>query len=225
MKESLVGRVGRILSGSINAVIDAVETSAPELVMEQAIREIDDAIQDVRVELGQIVANKHLSNKRLMEENQKHEDLTDKIGLAIKESRDDLAEAAIAQQIDIESQIPVLERAITDAVDKENELESYIQALKAKKREMGNELKNFIDARKESNVSVSDDGSVYSSSTTIDKVEKAQAAFNRIMESSTGIASSNNVNAADMKKLAELDEMSRKNRISERLLKLKSDNS
>lgn len=48
MKESITARVGRIISGSLNALIDAVEDSAPEWVMEQAIREIDGAIDEVR---------------------------------------------------------------------------------------------------------------------------------------------------------------------------------
>ena len=73
MKESLIGRVGRIISGSFNSLIDAIENVAPETVMSEAIREIDAAIDDVRAELGRVVAAKHLANSRLMEENRKHD--------------------------------------------------------------------------------------------------------------------------------------------------------
>ena len=48
MKESLSGRVGRLISGSFNALIDAVENSAPELVMEEAIRDIDGVVDEVQ---------------------------------------------------------------------------------------------------------------------------------------------------------------------------------
>ena len=72
MKESLISRVGRIISGSFNSLIDAIENAAPETVMSEAIREIDAAIDDVRVELGRVVASKHLANKRLMEEKVAH---------------------------------------------------------------------------------------------------------------------------------------------------------
>ena len=40
MKERLIKRVGRIISGSFNAVVDAIENAAPETVMEQALREM-----------------------------------------------------------------------------------------------------------------------------------------------------------------------------------------
>ena len=227
MSDTLTTRVGRILSGSVNALIDAIENAAPEIVMEEAIREIDQAIDDVRVELGKIVANRHLANKRLMDENKKHEDLAEKISFSISKKRDDLAEAAIAQQMDIEVQIPVLERTIADAGENEKELESYIEALKAKKREMREELRNFIESRKESEkvAKTGTAGPDVSTSSVVDRAEKAQAAFDRILEKSAGLP--DRARAADVNtaaKLAELDDLSRANRIKERLAKLKTDN-
>ena len=38
MKESLIGRVGRIISGSFNSLIDVIENAAPETVMSEAVR-------------------------------------------------------------------------------------------------------------------------------------------------------------------------------------------
>ena len=43
MNESIANRVGRIVSGSLNALVDAVENAAPETVLKEAIREIDSA--------------------------------------------------------------------------------------------------------------------------------------------------------------------------------------
>ena len=100
--------------------------------MEQAIREIDEAVDDVRTELTQTVANKHLANSRLMQINQKLDDLAGKIELAVAENRDDLAETAISQQLDMEAQVPVLEHQIAELSDAEKELEGYITALQAK---------------------------------------------------------------------------------------------
>ena len=94
MKEKLTSRVGRIISGGFNALLDAVENAAPEAVMEQALREIDDAVEEVRNELGKVIANKHMANSRLLQVNQKCEDLAEKIELAVDENRDDLAEIA-----------------------------------------------------------------------------------------------------------------------------------
>ena len=40
MKESITRRVGRLISGSFNALVDAVENSAPETVMEDKMERI-----------------------------------------------------------------------------------------------------------------------------------------------------------------------------------------
>ncbi|MBT8364931.1 MAG: PspA/IM30 family protein [Deltaproteobacteria bacterium] len=224
MKESLIGRVGRIISGSFNSLIDVIENAAPETVMSEAIREIDAAIDDVRVELGRVVAGKHLANRRLMEENRKHEDLSEKIELAVKEERDDLAEAAISQQIDIEAQIPILEATINDCGSNEKELEGYITALQAKKREMKEELRQFRDSMKESVISssASSNAGVEVSSGVERTVSKAESAFERIAEKATGVpAGGRTADRQTATKLAELEEIARKNRIQERLAAIK----
>jgi phage shock protein A len=224
MKESLIGRVGRIISGSFNSLIDAIENAAPETVMSEVIREIDTAIDDVRVELGRVVAKKHLANSRLMEENRKHEDLSEKIELAVKEGRDDLAEAAISQQIDIEAQIPILETTIDDCGSNEKELEGYITALQAKKREMKEELRQFRESLKETITSApaSSDTIGEASSVVERKVAKAESAFERIAEKATGIpGSGRTTDRKTATQLVELEEMARKNRIQERLAAVK----
>ena len=224
MKESIANRVGRIISGSMNALLDAVENAAPDIVMEEAIREVDGAIDEVRAELGRVIAGKHLANQRLMDESRKHEELSEKIELAVKEGRDDLAEAAIARQLDIEAQVPVLENTIAEAGNQEKELEGYIVALQAKRREMKEELVQFRDAQQESKVAAVAGGSAQANvnSGAEDSVRKAESAFDRVMEHVTGVGSSSMPDRGDASKLAELDELSRNNRIQERLTAIKN---
>lgn len=221
MKESLTSRVGRIVSGSVNALLSAVENAAPEMVMEEAIREIDGAIDEVRVELGRTVAARHLANTRLAEENRRHEELSAQIETAVKQGRDDLAEAGIARQLDIEAQIPVLENALADAADKERELEGYVQALQAKKREMKSELASFREAQQAAEaVSPTAAGA---SGGVADRVARAEAAFDNLMERRSGVpggAAAPGGEAAA--KLAELEELARRNRVQERLAALKA---
>ena len=224
MKDNLTNRVGRIISGSLNALVDAVENAVPETVMQESIREIDGAIDEVRAELGRVVASKHLAGTRLMEENRKHEELTEKIELAVNQGRDDLAEAAIASQLDIEAQIPVLEATIADCGNQEKELEGYISALQAKKREMQDELKQFRAAQQEAaTVAATGNAGATSSGGGVEqRVEKASSAFDRVMENATGVGSA--AVGADRKsaaQLAELDDMARRNRIQERLASVK----
>ena len=146
-------------------------------MLEQAIREVDDAIEDVRAELGKIIAAKHVANKKLADKNAQHDDLSSKIEIALTEKREDLAEAAIAQQLDIEAQLPVLEQTIADASENEKELEGYIAALQAKRREMAEELKAFREAKAASNT-----GQIGGSSAAQADISKATKAFDRIME-------------------------------------------
>ena len=221
MKEGLIARVGRIVSGSVHSLIDAIENAAPETVMEEAVREIDGAIDDVRLELGKVVAGKHLASTRLLEANQQHEDLATKIELAVKESREDLAEAAISRQLDLEAQIPVLESTINDSGSQEKELEGYIAALQAKKREMKEEMRQFrlnLDdpaPSLESNVQTTD---------VEGKVAKAASAFERVVEKATGVPGvGREANRHSAVKLAELEELARKNRIMERLAAVKGE--
>lgn len=48
MSEGLVSRVTRLVSGSVNSIVDTIENAAPETVMREAIREVERAIEDVR---------------------------------------------------------------------------------------------------------------------------------------------------------------------------------
>ena len=83
MKEGIAARVTRIISGSVNALIDAVESAAPAVMMEETIREIDGATDEVRTELRELVANRHMANARLMEENRRHEDLAEGVAQGV----------------------------------------------------------------------------------------------------------------------------------------------
>jgi len=225
MKEKLINRVGRIISGSVHSFIDTIESAAPETVLSEAIREIESAIDEVRTELGKVVAKKHLASSKLMEENKKHEDLSEKIELAIKENRDDLAEAAISRQLDIETQIPILEATIDDCNDQEKDLENYVNALQAKKREMKEELVQFKNALKDGSASSGTDNVPDGTGSVESQVAKAESVFERVIENATGIPGQNVVSERKTaSQLAELEEMARKNRIQERLLKIKGDN-
>lgn len=221
MKERITGRVSRIISGGFNALLDAVENAAPEAVMEQALREIDEAIEDVRSELGKVIANKHMANSRLMQVNSKCEELDEKIELAVEEKRDDLAEVAISQQLDIEAQIPILEIQVADLSSSEKELEGYIAALKGKKGEMKEDLRLFKDSRKES--AKGHEGITVNKGDSIaGKVSKAESAFGRVFENTTGITQGSGVTDRDTAAaMNELEDMSKKNRIQERLAAIK----
>lgn len=216
MTESLASRVGRVLSGTVNMLVDAVEDVAPEIVMDQAIREVDQAIDEVRAELGKVIAKKHLATTRIAEENRKHDELSEKIRLAVSEGREDLAEAAVARLLDIEAQVPVLEAAIAQASEGKVELEGYVSALRARKREMDDELGEF---RASMTTPSQTTGEAAPPANSVDHaVQRAESAFDRVLERASGLPGG--PSAPDRKsaaQLAELDALERDHRIKERL--------
>lgn len=226
MKEGISARVGRILSGSVNSLLDAMENMAPETVMEQAVREVDGAIDEVRAELGRIAANKHLASKRLMDANKRHEDLVERIDLAVSEGRDDLAEAAVSRQLDLEAQIPVLETSIADGAEEEKRLEGMVHALQARRREMLHELREFRHSRQAAQgssggSSSGDSGGAGSGGSAEQRAARAAAAFERVQERQTGLTGPDH-SLSGAGKLAELEDLARKNRIQERLAAAKA---
>lgn len=219
MAEGLINRVKRLVSGSVNSIVDAVENAAPETVMKEAIREIDSAIDEVRDQLGLAIANKHHANKRLMEASAKHEELTEKLRLAVDQNRDDLAEAAIARQLDLEAQIPILEDALKDASAEETEFESYISALTGRRREMEEDLQTYLASRP---IGTDAAASGAKSAAPDRKVENAETAFNRVLRGATGVPGTAGADRDTAAKLAELEQISRDNRIKERLAAVKA---
>jgi len=213
MGEKIASRVGRLVAGSLNALVDAAENASAEIVMQQSIREIDGVIGEIRAEMGKTAVSQHMLENRLASEKEKHLSLSEQIAVALKEGREDLAEAAIAKQMDIEAQVPVMEKNLVEAQEQIKELEGYIAALQGKKREMQSEL----DLLKKQKQSV-ETASSSSSASPQAKVQRAQEAFERVMGTGMPVAGS----GADEAKLAELESLTRQNRIKERLEALKA---
>lgn len=224
MKETLINRVGRIISGSVHSLMDSVENAAPETVLTEAIREVESAIDDIRQDLGQVVAKKHLAGTKLMEENKRHENLGEKIKIAVGENRDDLAEAAIARQFDIEAQIPVLEATLKDCNNQEKELENYLNALMARRREMNEELIQFRESAKAAGNTTLLEPQSGGQDSVESRVNKAETAFDRVIERATGLpGQAGATGRKTAAQLAELEELTRKNQIQERLARIKGD--
>lgn len=207
MNESIASRVSRLISGGINAIVDKAESISPEIVMKETIREVDSVIDEVKIELGKQTVELRKTKSQLDSEIAKYEKLSEQVKIAISEQRDDLAKTAISRQMDIEAQVPILEVRVEEISADIEKLENYIDALNAKKREMQNELDEYIKFTKEQKESQGINQSI----------EKAEAAFNRVNK----IETNSLLNENDVK-LAELDKLSRNNRITERLESLKA---
>ena len=220
MSETLSRRVGRLVSGGFHALIDAAENLAPEAVMNESIREIERAVDEVRAELGKVLAQKHLAAKKMADESNRHEAIDANLQAAVDAGRDDLAEAGIAEQMDIEARLPILENTIADCAAQEKELEGFIAALQAKKREMQQQLQDWRAAQQSMGTGKTAGGNGSDLNRIARDAEKSGNAFDRVMGRQNSVHSS--TDAEQLAKLKELEDLSRNNRIAERLAALKA---
>lgn len=219
MSEKLANRVGQIIVGSVHALLDKIADQAPEAMMEQAMREVDQVCAEVRQELGMVSANRHLAQQQHANLNQRHLELSSHIELGLGQQREDLARVAVARQLDIEAQLPVVEMSLANLAKQEAELKGYVDALLGKKREMESTLASFRASRVQ-NVGASD--AAYANP-LVAKLDNASSAFNRIFERQTGLSSaSHNASMEQLGQLKQLDELVRENKIAERLAQIKA---
>lgn len=218
MAETIASRVSRIIVGNAHALLDKVENLAPEAVMSQSIREVDQVIAEVRVDLGKAEAAKHLVLSRIAKLNAEHETLGAQLETAVAENRDDLASAAIARQTDIEDLLPVLQKALDEQSEQSAELESYVVALLAKKRELEQVQTDYLAtlANQEATPSAPGLGDRQA------RIEDAAASFDRVLSRQTGVSLQTGGGNGAAGKLKELAEMQRNNRIAERLAAAKA---
>jgi phage shock protein A len=218
MAETVASRVARIIVGGTHALLDKAENLAPEAVMTQAIREIEQVADEVRADLGKCEAAKHLILSRVARLNAEHETLAEQVDFALGENRDDLACAAIARQADIEDLLPVLQKSLDEQNEQGREYESYLVALQAKKRELEQTLLDFQRSQENTAANIGNG----SSGTRQSRIDEAEASFARVIARQTGAGGLVGDGAAETAKLRELAEMQRNNRIAERLAVLKA---
>ena len=222
MADSLKTRVGRLIAGSVHALIDHIEDQNPGAAMEQSIREADGVIDEVRQELGRTSANRHLAQQQHARLNSQHADLLTQIDVALTQGREDLARTAVSRQLDIEAQIPVLETTLADFARQETELQGYVAALLAKKREMEDALQAFRANRAASQAATGASG-VAPARSAEDRMSNITGAFDRIHQRQTGLSGTDQQKTLQQAaQLKELDDLVRDHKIAERMAQIKA---
>lgn len=218
MKDSISSRIGRIITGTANSIVSKIEGLAPEVVLEQAISEVDDALDEVRAELGSITAQKHHVSKTMARLNGEHGLLEEQVLTAYGQGRKDLVESALARQTDIEDQLPALEAQLGRLSKQEADHSQAVTGLIAKRNEMEDELQEFINSKKEQAISADGQSVPANSDSALWKAEKAENAFSRIIHRTTGInRSALKANSKESAKLVELANLSRAAKIEAKL--------
>lgn len=221
MSDSLRQRVSRVIAGGAHALLDKIEDSAPVAMLEQSVREVEGIADEVRSELGRVVANRHLAQQQHLNLNKEHEHLSVSIGQALDSQREDLAKPAIARQIDIEAQLPVLEASLAELASQEKELSGFVDALMGKKREMQAAIRDFEQSRQ-----AAESAALRGAGTgtpVASKLQAAQSAFDRTYQRQTGLdLAGRGTSLEQAAKLKELGDLVRENKINERLAALKA---
>lgn len=212
--ENALSRIGRVISGMTHAAISAAEQSNPQAVMEQAIREIDAAADEVRVELGKALAEQHRVDARRKELLRERDELDEKLKLAVAQGRDDLAESGIARQLDIEAQASVLDRLLDDVADRIAQLNQSLDAVNASRREAEERLKELLKSQHAAAQDAVTSGAGKNSAAR--KVERAEAVISRVSGVPNGPAHE------QAKAIDELNRLAREQAIQDRLAQLKS---
>jgi chromosome segregation ATPase len=205
--------MGRLIAGAANAAIDRIEDTNKISVVEQALREIDAAIEEARADIGRSRAEEYRITTRRDEIARSIRELDDKIRTALDAGRDDLAKAGVSRQIDLEAQTAALDKALADARAHLEEGQQAMHAVLATRREAEarlQELKRSLDHHPD------DPASRRRHPGATAQADRAAAAVTRV----TGVPSGRNAAGAD---LDELDRLHREQAIAARLARFKSE--
>lgn len=216
MPDTLLTRITRLVSGLTHSAIEQAEQAASVPIMEQAIRDIDDAVKEVRSEVGKHEATKHNARRRMTELHQEHDGLSEKIALAVEEEKEDLAEAGVGRQLDIENQLALLERTLAEADEEITKLTDSLAALQASRREAQSRLRDLKAAAPAGG----DGGGGAGGTKAQSQAQAAMDAAQRLGEKFTGLpGEESHISNRDLDDLAELH---RQHAIQERLAKHKA---
>jgi phage shock protein A len=217
MSDKLLTRISRLVSGVAHNALAQAEDAAAIPVMEQAVRDIDDAVKDVRSEIGQAEATKFNVGRRIDELKSEHEALEEKIATAISESRDDLAEAGAGRQLDIENQLTVLQHSLDEADGDIARLTESLNALLASRREA---IQRVRDLKAAGQGPAPGAAGAPKGGTAAGKAAQAIESAEQLGERLTGVpADQSDISHKDLDDLAELH---RQHEIRERLARYKA---
>jgi len=209
MGESILKRVQRVVAGGFESAVDAAERASAPSLMRQSIREMDCAVRRAERETKAARSRRLLAERQRAEAADEHKALTEQARFALAQGRDDLAQAALTRQLEVEARISALEAAASD--DDERRLADAVGDLKRRKQSMEKELAAFETARR---------GAAAEARSFDDQAARAEEAFARFMQAADGIPAARSGDQV-ARHIDEIDALRREAVISERLSALR----
>jgi phage shock protein A len=213
MAEPIYLRVRRVMSASVEEAVDAMERGAGASLMREAIRQVARAFDEVRAEqeAARLRGAQAKRQQQLLRE--RAADMEEKARFALGKDREDLAEAAVARQLDFEAQAERLDKVQSDSAEEDSRLEECAAALAARKTQMEDELAAYQESKREIGGPARPDDRIRK------RVERAEQAFSRAMGN---VEPTPRADAEAAAKLSEIDEIQRSSAVAERLAALRS---
>jgi phage shock protein A len=210
MADSIFVRIQNVLSAGADSTVSVAERASGNSLMREAIRQAARAEEEARESLETANSRRLHAQRRQQALREQVATLEEHARFALSKERPDLAEAAIARQLDCEAQAKQAVAAEQDAVTEAARLQECLAALKARKLQMQKELAAFEASQPVGG----------SNRPAPDRVERrlsrAEALFERAMAASGG-GDLGLVPAGDAVKLAEVEALRKEAAIAERL--------
>ena len=219
MAESIFARVSRLLSATVEDSVDRMEKAGGDIVMREAIREADRAIDQVKAQQEAAMARRLQAARQQKMLSERVSELTTKARFALDGGREDLAEAALARQIDFEGQAKALDAVQVQAREEEARLDDGLAALKARKAQMEDALSAYMSAQRDA--ALGGDGPSHAERSVTRKVDAAEQAFDRAMAGAGGVGLTR-ADADTINRVAEIDGLQKSANVAERLAALKA---
>jgi len=218
MTQSIFVRVQRVVSSGLDTAVGTVEQLSGTSLMRQALRDMDVAIEKARSE-SETVRTRRLQAAHQLDVSRKAlGTLKDQARFALGKGREDLAQAAITRQIDIEAQVARLTAIEAEAGEEEQRLDASIADLRLRRGQMADELEAFVKARRAA--AADGDSPTAAGARAARKAERAEEAFRRAMEAA-GVPDVPG-DAAAAAKVAEIEALQKEAAVAERLAALRA---
>lgn len=133
--------------GGLGNLVGALDGGGSESVIRGAIAAIERALGEAESEAAMLLDLREQTESQLHDAKARGAGLSEAAVAAIETCRDDVAERAVAEQLDLEGLAAVLERSLAGLARRECELEGYLAALAAHKYELEAGLAAYRQAR------------------------------------------------------------------------------
>ena len=219
MGDSIFVRVQKVVSGGLDSAVGAAEQLSGAALMRQAIRDMEDAIAKARAQAEAAREKRLQAEYRIAAAREQLATLKEQTRFAMSKGREDLAEAAIARQIEIEGQAASLAATQQEAAEEERRLEESRTALNLRKGQMEEELAAFQSARR---AAAFDAVSPSRPEARLEqRAEQAETAFRRAMAAAGGVSGEAST-AETAARIAEIAALQKEAAVAERLAALKA---